>query len=271
MKGPGYIFLSFAAAVGLQASDLDNILTPLAYVPANSAAAGFQKAQAAPEAPAVVTSVGDFKIGERDLLTALQRELTAQMGVRGDLKIKFAEPWQPLEVKNGREWKVVVDALPKNGLGANTSIRFQIEAGGKKIGEWDKVLRAQLWNPVWVAARRLDRGEMLNPSVAVLKNMDTLTINQELLPVDADLSIYEIAQPVAADLPITARDLGLRPLVRKGRPVDVVVSEGSMSISMKGIALADAGAGQMVGVRNPDSRKDFQAQVISANTVQVKF
>jgi flagella basal body P-ring formation protein FlgA len=40
---------------------------------------------------------------------------------------------------------------------------------------------------------------------------------------------------------------------------------------MKGIALSTAGAGEMVSVRNIDSKKDFRAQVVSLNTVQVRF
>jgi len=51
----------------------------------------------------------------------------------------------------------------------------------------------------------------------------------------------------------------------------VIVSEGSLNITMKGLALGTAGAGEMVSIRNPDSRKDFQAKVVGINTVQVKF
>jgi flagella basal body P-ring formation protein FlgA len=40
---------------------------------------------------------------------------------------------------------------------------------------------------------------------------------------------------------------------------------------MKGISLGNGGAGEMVSVRNIDSRKEFSAKVINVNTVQVKF
>ena len=58
---------------------------------------------------------------------------------------------------------------------------------------------------------------------------------------------------------------------RKNQLVDVLVSDGALNITMKGLALGTAGAGEMVSVRNPDSRKDFQAKVVGINTVQVKF
>jgi flagella basal body P-ring formation protein FlgA len=40
---------------------------------------------------------------------------------------------------------------------------------------------------------------------------------------------------------------------------------------MKAMALADGGVGETIIVRNIDSKKDFQAQVVGSNTVQVKF
>jgi flagella basal body P-ring formation protein FlgA len=266
------ILVPFAAAAHLGASEMGDILTPLAYAPKNTAAGVFQDAppaQATP--PAVVTSVGDILLGEGPLLDALRNELTASLSLRGDLKLEFAEPWTPLEIKNGRDWKLVVDGVPKSGLSPVSTIRFSIEAGGRILGTWQPRIRARLFEPVWVATRRLERGESLNSSVVALKEVDILTSNRDLLTADANLGIYDISQVVAADQPISSKDVALRRLVRRGKIVDIVVNEGSLSISMKGIALSDGGAGELIAVRNIDSKKDFQAQVVGDNTVQVKF
>ena len=266
------ILIPFAAAVPLGATELGNILSPLAYAPSNSAAGVFQDAPPAqPTPPAVVTSVGDFLLGEGPVLDALRNELTASLSLRGDLKLEFVEPWTPLEIKNGRDWKLVVDGVPKAGLSPTSTIRFSIEAGGRKLGTWQPQVRARLFEPVWVATRRLERGESLNSSVAALKEVDVLTANRDLLTADANLGIYDISQAVATDQPISSRDVALRRLVRRGKIVDVVVNEGSLNISMKGIALSDGGAGELIAIRNIDSKKDFQAQVVGDNTVQVKF
>ena len=273
MKLLSAILIPFAAAAPLQAAEMGEILTPLAYAPANSAAGAFQSApEPAPQAaPAVVTSVGDFQLGEGPVLDALRRELTASLALRGDLKLEFAQPWTAIEIKNGRDWKLTLDGVPKSGLAANSTIRFSIEAGGKKLGTWQPQVRARLFEPVWVASRRLERGETINSAVAALKDIDLLAENRELLTADSDLGIYEISQAVAADQPITAKDVSLRRLVRRGKVVDVVVNQGALNISMKGIALSDGGSGELIAVRNIDSKKDFQAQVVGSNTVQVKF
>jgi flagella basal body P-ring formation protein FlgA len=235
----------------------------------NPVAATFQKSE--PAAPAVVTSLGMVTIGEREIVDALQRELTARYSLEGDLKLSLSQDWKPLELRNGRDWKLVIDQAPLGGLSSRSQVRFHIESGGNQFGSWQELLRASLWRPVWVATRRLDRGVTPDASSCGLKNIDTLAENLSYVPADTDLSIYEMAQGVGQDRPLTSRDLSLRPLVRKNQLVDVIVSEGSLNITMKGLALGTAGAGEIVGIRNPDSRKDFQAKVVGINTVQVKF
>lgn len=261
--------LPVAAAASLQAADLGGITAPLANAPVNPVAATFQKSE--PAAPAVVTSLGMVMIGEREIVDALQRELTARYSLEGDLKLSLSQDWKPLELRNGRDWKLVIDQAPLGGLSSRSQVRFHIESGGNQVGSWQEILRASIWRPVWVATRRLDRGATPDASSCGLKNIDTLAENLSYVPADTDLSIYEMAQGVGQDRPLTSRDLSLRPLVRKNQLVDVIVSEGSLNITMKGLALGTAGAGEMVGIRNPDSRKDFQAKVVGINTVQVKF
>jgi flagella basal body P-ring formation protein FlgA len=273
MKLPSAILAAFAAVAPLGAAEIGNILTPLAYAPSNSPAAAFsdQSAPAPSAPPAVVTSVGDVTVGADAVLEELRLELTARLSLRGDLKLSFVQPWQPLEVKNGRQWKVVLEGVPKNGLSSTCRIRFSIEADGKKLGTWQSEIQAQLFEPVWVATRRLDRGESLNSSAAALKEINVLAAQREFLTSDTDFGFYEIARTVAADQPITKQDVSLRRLVRRGMEVDVVVNEGALNISMKGIALNDGGAGETVTVRNKDSKRDFQGRVVGDNTVQVKF
>lgn len=264
------ILLPIAAVASLQAADLGGITAPLAHAPTNPMSASFQKAEA-PSAPAVVTTSGVVTVNERDIVEALQRELTARYSLEGDLKLSLTQDWKPLEIRNGRDWKLVIDQAPLGGLSSRPQIRFHIEAGGNQIGSWQETLRASLWRPVWFATRRLDRGATPDSSSCALKNIDTFAENLSYVPADTDLSIYEVAQGVGQDRPLTSRDLSLRPLVRKNQLVDVIVSEGSLNITMKGLALGTAGAGEMVSIRNPDSRKDFQAKVVGINTVQVKF
>lgn len=267
MKAALAILLASAAA---HAGDLDSILTPLAYAPAKSPA---QSASADSDGgPSVVTGQGgDYQIGQKAVLGALQRELAARYQAEGDLHIEFSQPWSPVGVRNAKDWNLAITQAPAGGLSQVFPVSFRIEAGGKVLGSYRENLNAKLLAPVWTATRRLDRGTPLDASSCTLKTIDTLAAGAPYLPPTADLSVYEASQTLQEGQPVTARDVSLRPLVRKNQLVDVIVNEGSLQISMKGIALGTAGAGEMVSVRNIDSKKDFQAQVVSPNTVQVRF
>ncbi|MCX6975627.1 MAG: flagellar basal body P-ring formation chaperone FlgA [Verrucomicrobia bacterium] len=265
MKVFSAFFVSVLSLATLSASELGSILSPVAYAPAQSSPASqFGDAEHDDQAPSVVTSSGESTIVERDVIVALQRELIARYSIEGDLKLSFLQPWKPIEIKNAKDWKLVLDLAPNGGLTSTSQVRFHIESNGK-------ALRAQIWRPIWFSTRRLDRGEIPDGSICTPKSFDILSEKLSFVPANTDLSISEMAQTVTPERPLSWRDITLRPLVRKGQLVDVVVAEGSMNISMKGISLGNGGAGEMVSVRNLDSRKEFSAKVINLNTVQVKF
>jgi flagella basal body P-ring formation protein FlgA len=53
--------------------------------------------------------------------------------------------------------------------------------------------------------------------------------------------------------------------------VDAVASEGGLNIRMRAIAVEGGPAGAVIRVRNLDSQKEFVAQVLNENQVQVRF
>ena len=271
MKAHLAIFVCALSLASLSASELGSILSPVAYAPAQSPAASFADSHSEPQTPAVLTANGQSSLVERDVIAALQRELVARYSIEGDLKLSFLQSWKPLPISNAQDWKLVVDLAPNGGLTSTSQVRFQIESGGKTIGDWQLSVRAQIWRPIWFSTRRLDRGEIPDGSICSPKNFDILSEKLSFVPADTDLSVYEMAQTVSQERPLSWRDISLRPLVKKGQLVDVVVAEGALNISMKGISLGNGGAGEMVSVRNIDSRKEFSAKVININTVQVKF
>lgn len=262
--------LSLSLVASVHAAELGDITAPLAYAPSNPLAKVFDAPQSSP-APAVVTSLGAVLIGSDHVLDALKREITVRCGVEGDLQLSFAQPWKSVEVRSDKDWSVAIQEMPSGYVTPSMDVVFRIEASGKLVGTWKETVQAKLYRPVWMTQRRLDRGERLDSSVCALKNIDVLSQKLPYVPADADLSIYEAAQTVGQERPLTEQDIKLRPLVHKGDFINVVVNQGALNISMKGIALGTAGAGETVGVRNKDSRKDFQAQVIGPNTVQVHF
>jgi flagella basal body P-ring formation protein FlgA len=67
------------------------------------------------------------------------------------------------------------------------------------------------------------------------------------------------------------RDVVRRPLVRRGQDMEVVATSGALTVTLNGIALNDAASGESVRVRNPDSKKEFVAQVVSESRATIRF
>ena len=59
--------------------------------------------------------------------------------------------------------------------------------------------------------------------------------------------------------------------VRKGEVVEVAASDGQLVVVLKALALQNGALGDLVAVRNLDSRKEFTAFVTHENRVQVRF
>jgi len=247
------------------ADDLSGILAP---IDSQAGAPAAPTTAAAANAPAAATT---RTIEEKDVLDALQKELTARLGLEGALQLAFAQPWGSVNLPSGADWNLTITQVPPGKLASTALVSFRILSGGRQVGEWQTIFRAQLWKPVWVATRRLDRGAQIDPSVLNVQSVDVLREKQALVPAETDLSLYEMAQTVSQERPLAWRDIAARPLVRKGQVVEVVANDGALHISMKALALANAAQGETVLVRNLDSKNNITARVVNANTVQVEF
>ena len=92
-----------------------------------------------------------------------------------------------------------------------------------------------------------------------------------MISTDVDPATLELTMNLNAGRPLTKREAVSRPVVRKGQVVQVVAQQGTLTVSMKAIALENGATGDLIRLRNLDSRKDFNAQVINETKVQVHF
>ena len=120
-------------------------------------------------------------------------------------------------------------------------------------------------------ARRLNPGE---PLLAVDLTTREADLVREPKAVVADpelLGRYEFSRAVSPERALSWSDITPRALVRKGELVEVVAKGGMLSVSMKGQATRSGSMGEVVTVRNLESRREFSAEVIDENRVRVRF
>ena len=264
------------ALTGVNAwADLESLLEPVVLpeeepkisTPAASANEVAETSQApAPDAQKPVVEA----VSASDLLPYFQSLLREKYAVQGDLRIYPLRSWGPISI-SGEDWKVEIIGHPVGGPASNIVINFRILSEGRSIGQWQWPVRCEIWRPVYVPKVRLKRGASLDTSDFDTVPVNTLRYYNKLVPVDTDLGAYELTQSISPAKPLSWTDLRVRPVVRKGEVVEVSAEKGMLRITMKALAMENGADGEFIAVRNLQSRKDIQAQVIGENKVKVFF
>jgi flagella basal body P-ring formation protein FlgA len=210
------------------------------------------------------------EITELEVAEAVQKDLLRRFPSLGDLKVNLSRPWKPLALPAGDFFAECLQ-LPGNGLSSNMSFSVRIVSGGRILGEFPMQARVELWQEVWVSSQRLDKGQVLDRGMLNTVKLDVLREYVPPLTVDQDYLGFELSQPLQPGRPLTRRDIVERTVVKRGQIVEAVATEGSIKIRMRAQALENGPAGAMIRVKNVDSQKEFVAQVLNENQVQVRF
>ncbi len=209
-------------------------------------------------------------LGADAFVAEIEKELATRLSLKGELKLTLTQPWKVLKLP-AADFAVVISETPAAGINGTFLVRTKIISGGEIVTDMQVCLRAQLWQEVWTAASRLERGQALDRSLLSTAKVDVLREQQPPLLSDADPSTLEIAQTVNASRALTRRDVIARPLIRRGQVVEVVARQGMLAISMKALALESGAGGELIKLRNLESRKEFSGQILNESKVQVHF
>jgi flagella basal body P-ring formation protein FlgA len=204
----------------------------------------------------------------KELLTAAIQE--EHVKSRGELELSFNRPWNNLTVPDD-VLAVKLKELPSSGVSANFICRFELLAGAESVGVFQQPLQANVWKEVVVARSNLLRGQLLKDADIAPERRDLLALRDYVTQIPTDDPYIEFRENVPAGTPLTTRVLRLRAIVKRGRVLDAVLQEDSMTISVKAEALEDGVPGQPIRVRNIQSKREFRGKVQDEQTVMVMF
>lgn len=131
------------------------------------------------------------------------------------------------------------------------------------------VLRAELWQEGWAPREPGQVGDPVAVDQLEVVRFDALRERRAMMA-DASLDLDYIRAVNPGRL-LTWNDVRRRPLVRRGQAVEVLAVDGALAITLRAVALHDASHGQVVRVRNPDSRREFTAVVVAESRATVQF
>ena len=198
----------------------------------------------------------------------LARDLAGHFRLEGELQLELLRPWSAPSTL-AAQWTLEVMEYPMQPA-SSMLVRCRLMADGVPGNEFTLVCHAMHWREVWVTRQPLEVGSTFDPAVLDTRRVDVFR-ERDIVPTLAGDRSLVFTRAISGGRLLTWHDLGRRPLVRKGQVVEVSAVDGLLSISMKALALENGAQGDMVTVRNPDSRKEFSALVIDENHVQVHF
>ncbi len=131
--------------------------------------------------------------------------------------------------------------------------------------------QVQVWLPIVVTSRALQRDEVLN---AGMLKLELTELRQSRL--DPELQLEPLVgmrtkRRLSAGQPVSRHLLEAQLLVRKGEQVIIQVKTADFAASTTGVALEDGVLQQRIKVRNSSSGAELEAEVVAANTVQTLF
>ncbi len=202
------------------------------------------------------------------LLAFLAGDLANHFNLDGDLELELQRPWTSPARVAGR-WIVSVleyPSLPSSSM----LVRCRVAADTGEVADTSLLLRAARWRDAWVTRSPLASGAIFDPAQLESRRVD-LFRERDVVPVTVGDRSFVYARAVPAGRLLTWRDIGRRPLVKKGHLVEVSAADGLLVVTLKALAMENGAEGDTVTVRNPESQKSFAAVVVDENRVQVRF
>ena len=207
-------------------------------------------------------------ITQDQLLADVSDQLKSHYDWDGDLQLHLLRA-VTLPAPSSVPIEVQVSDFP-NTISSTLLVRVRFTAAGALLSEVSLSVKAQLWRDAWVTRQPGNRGDPVDRTSLDVRRVDVLR-DRDSLPASVELTDLSYARSVPADRVLMWRDVAKRVLVRKGEIVEVSASDGQLTITMKALAMQSGGAGDLVVVRNLESRKDISGQVVAENRVRVRF
>jgi len=205
-----------------------------------------------------------------ELLDGLHRAFVSHYGIEGELRLNPLRQWRAVSL-DSPAWSLEVTEWPSRGLQQRIMVGFRLYVGGDRLADYQLPLEVEIWDDVLVTNRTCERGTLLDEEAFRVERVNTLGLPLEPALADINFRAYEMQTRLPAGRVLSVRHIHQAPEIRSGQVVDVIASEGFLRIEMKGMALQDGAIGDHIRLRNLNSRREFQGEIIDASTVQVHF
>jgi len=124
---------------------------------------------------------------------------------------------------------------------------------------------------VAVVSQPLVRGDTLEEGDIEMQRRDISRLGQRFLTDYSEFIGYRVRQAVSTGKVLQASMLSIPEWVKRGEKVTLLASGGGIEIRMQGEALSNGRKGAMIRVRNLNSKRIVEGEVVSKGVVQVRL
>ncbi len=224
---------------------------------------------------AASTLMADPKLEElpaSDLGQMLELELEALLLPKknGELDLIPTRPLPIISVPANKSLQLRVLYHPGTPM-AYMRIRFSLRTDDGQLGEWTVYYRAKLYRDVWVARSPGQAKKPLDQIDLAKERRDVINVRQSLWQGKKADSKFCLAQGVSSGSLVYDRHVKLTPVVKRGQIADAFVQVRSLTIRLKVEVLEDGAPGEIVRMRNLQTKKEIRGVVINEKFIKVRL
>jgi len=153
--------------------------------------------------------------------------------------------------------------------GRQSLCQVEIEVDGERIREVEAIFEVKRFGQVVVAKHKLNRDQLLAPDNLKIELREITTLKSPFTRIEDVTSLRASTFIREGDI-ITSKMVEIPPLIERGEIITILVEEGPVSITALGKSLGDGMKGEILRVRNLDSKREIAAKVFDEKTVVVE-
>lgn len=218
--------------------------------------------------PQVLVQRGGAVVDSRALRPSIDSFLTQALQSYGeDVELRDYRISDYLFVNDANPFQMRVTSV---GAPAPGRISLRLDAvtpSGQVVQSFTGTVFADVWKTVPCAARVLNRSNLLDPTLVTFVRKNLAYLSRPVW--DGRGLPLRMTAPVGEGQVIFADAVEPIPVIQKGQVVTLLYEGQTLKLTVPAESLQDGGIGQVIQVRNVQSKKVVAARVLNADTVVV--
>jgi flagella basal body P-ring formation protein FlgA len=141
---------------------------------------------------------------------------------------------------------------------------------GQKVAAFDVQASLEEWREMPVAKRPLPKGSVVGPDDFMMARMNMNALPRDVAKNESGVVGLKLSQEIAPGEVFRRQHLMIPPLVEAGQRVSLMYRSKLLEASAVGIALQQGAQGDVITVKNENSKKVVSGVVTEAGVVEVR-